>query len=97
MSNSQPTVRCWPSMIAQVAHLKADDVDHGVLCTSDKKKWEVPDHGILTVDFLEELNAHRSIAEVCLVFLRRMRTPTGCAYYSIRPRKAMAEKNDVSL
>lgn len=78
-------------MILQAAHLKAVEVDNGVLCTNDKNQWEVPDHGILRVDFLEEPNAHRTTAEVRLVFSRRKRGPTGCAYYP-RPRKTMAEQ-----
>ncbi|CAM9420523.1 unnamed protein product, partial [Sphacelaria rigidula] len=45
-------------------HMKPDEVDHGVLCTNDKKKWEVPDHGVLSISFLQEPNAHRTIAEM---------------------------------
>lgn len=50
----------------QATHMKPDEVDHGVLCTNDKKKWEVPDHGVLSISFLQEPNAHRTIAEVRL-------------------------------
>lgn len=44
--------------------MKPDEVDYGVLCTEDNKHWEVPDHGVLRVDFLEEPNADRTLAEV---------------------------------
>lgn len=43
-------------------------MDYGVLCATDGKPWDVPDHGLLRVDFMEEPNADRTISEVSVVY-----------------------------
>lgn len=44
--------------------MKQQRIEHGVLCTDDKKEWRVPDSGILLVHFVEEPNADRTLGEV---------------------------------
>ena len=48
----------------QATHMKQRHVEHGILCTDDKKEWRVPDSGILLVHFVEEPNADRTLGEV---------------------------------
>lgn len=54
----------FPLLRMQATHMKQRHVEHGILCTDDKKEWRVPDSGILLVHFVEEPNADRTLGEV---------------------------------
>lgn len=56
----------------QATQVKRGLAKHGVICAEDGKPWEVPEHGILIVQFIEEPNADRTIGEVgpCDFFVR---------------------------
>lgn len=50
--------------VKAATNAKRDFAKHGVLHTENGKVWEVPDHGILRVHFVEEPTLDRSPVEV---------------------------------